>query len=184
MWNVAPSVSASVSIGGWTAAIWKTSIALHIPTRGLLAQMWHHFRKKQISEAVCVQVAHVANLVEVLGLLLLSAFSSQEHYLLHQMGFCLFLVFSLTHMKLSNQILSRMPPSKVEAKSLRAKEVIFQMSCSIILGSLYFYWRHNAYCESGMYSLFAISEYIIILLNMAYHYTSMYEFGRTSLIIA
>ena len=71
---------------------------------------------------------------------------------------------------------------------------------SIVI-SLYFYWRHNAYCEPGIYSgeetsnkiiiiflnilpVFSLCEYIVILSNMAYHATSYYDFYHVNINLA
>lgn len=49
---------------------------------------------------------------------------------------------------------------------------------------LYFYWRHNEYCENYVYSFFCISEYIIVLSNMAFHMTSgYYDFYASDLVV-
>ena len=42
--------------------------------------------------------------------------------------------------------------------------------------ALYFYWRHNEYCEPFVYSFFALSEYSIVLCNMFYHWLAGYDF--------
>ena len=34
---------------------------------------------------------------------------------------------------------------------------------------LYFYFRHNSYCEPYIYSYFCLCEYAVIVLNMLYH---------------
>ena len=70
---------------------------------------------------------------------------------------------------------------------------------SIVI-SLYFYWRHNAYCEPGIYSggssepllalmtftllVFSLCEYIVILSNMAYHATSYFDFYHVNINLA
>ena len=50
-----------------------------------------------------------------------------------------------------------------------------------IIASLYFYWRHNCYCEPGIYSIFSIFEYSVVLSNMAYHFTSYYDFYHVTI---
>ena len=57
--------------------------------------------------------------------------------------------------------------------------------------ALYCYWRHNTRCEPGvcsldistnistylgMYSVFSVFEYTVVLSNMAYHFTSYFDF--------
>ena len=34
---------------------------------------------------------------------------------------------------------------------------------------LYFYYRHNSYCEPYIYSYFCVCEYAVIIFNMLYH---------------
>ena len=46
---------------------------------------------------------------------------------------------------------------------------------------MYFFWRHNVYCEPGIYSVFSLCEYIVILSNMAYHATSYYDFYHVNI---
>lgn len=44
--------------------------------------------------------------------------------------------------------------------------------------ALCFYVRHNAYCETGMYSLFAAAEYVFVLSNMIFHFQAYYDFAQ------
>ena len=48
---------------------------------------------------------------------------------------------------------------------------------------MYFYWRHNAHCEPGMYSIFSVFEYMVVLSNMGYHFTSYYDFYQTTFVL-
>jgi len=45
-----------------------------------------------------------------------------------------------------------------------------------LIFALYFFYRHNSYCEPGMYTLFALAEYSLILFNGLFHTTIYYEF--------
>jgi hypothetical protein len=35
--------------------------------------------------------------------------------------------------------------------------------------SLYFYFRHNDFCEANIYSMYCLFEYFVVLTNIAYH---------------
>ena len=84
-------------------------------------------------------------------------------------------------------------------------QVLLMTHLLSIVISLYFYWRHNAYCEPGIYSgeetlnriiflnflniskyfsVFSLCEYIVILSNMAYHATSYYDFYHVNINLA
>ena len=52
--------------------------------------------------------------------------------------------------------------------------LIINFTC--ILAAAYCYWRHNVHCEPGMYSVFSMLEYLVVLTNMAYHFTSYFDF--------
>jgi hypothetical protein len=42
----------------------------------------------------------------------------------------------------------------------------------------YFYQRHNRYCEAYVYSMFCLSEYLAIVLNMIFHLCGPYMIWR------
>ena len=64
----------------------------------------------------------------------------------------------------------------MDRKSLRYKRKLLMTNFSCILMAMYCYWRHNMYCEPGMYSIFSVFEYTVVLSNMAYHFTSYFDF--------
>ena len=72
--------------------------------------------------------------------------------------------------------------AKIELKSQRYKKRLFLVNllCMILAG--YFFMRHNSYCEPGMYSLFALAEYIFVFTNMGFHMTAYWDFSTVSLI--
>uniref|UniRef100_A0A914KI81 CWH43-like N-terminal domain-containing protein n=1 Tax=Meloidogyne incognita TaxID=6306 RepID=A0A914KI81_MELIC len=68
-------------------------------------------------------------------------------------------------------------------RSSKIGEISFQTKAFCCIGqiislifALYFFYRHNSYCEPGMYTLFALAEYSLILFNGLFHTTIYYEF--------
>lgn len=60
--------------------------------------------------------------------------------------------------------------------------MLANMFCFVV--ALYFYYRHNTYCEPGMYTAFAFMEYLIVLSNMGFHMAAYYDFYHYQLTIA
>ena len=62
------------------------------------------------------------------------------------------------------------------------------LSCLVAGGSMstaaYLYWRHNAYCEPGVYTLFALAEYVFIAANIAFHSTLYLDFSGKRLTLS
>ena len=59
-------------------------------------------------------------------------------------------------------------------KSLDYKKTILKVNVVAIPALMYFYWRHNAYCEPYVYSIFCFIEYGIVLTNVGYHFSGYY----------
>jgi hypothetical protein len=64
-----------------------------------------------------------------------------------------------------------------ETHCQRLKMSIFIFYLISIIGSLYFYTRHNEFCEPYVYSLFSLCEYLTVLANIAYHMVIFYDFN-------
>ena len=105
-------------------------------------------------------------------------FSSRD-LILHKCKIYLFLVVSAIHMLLTFFLLTfkfSQPRSLHEEKGQSLRKRMVQANCGCVLIAMYLYYRHNRYCEPGMYSIFSIFEYGVVLTNMGYHWTSYYDF--------
>jgi hypothetical protein len=75
------------------------------------------------------------------------------------------------------------PPTHLESRSLRLKWklMIANISCAVL--SALVYARHVTKCEEGVYTLFALLEYVVVLTNMAFHWSAYYDFYDRNLVI-
>ena len=180
VWNFAPSISASISLRP-QGFIWKMCLALHSAPRLLLAKMYSHYFKSGLRGRFprLVRTAFFSNILENLFLLLLSFAPSKDEFLLHKICFCGFIATSSAYILQSYVILNSLwwaKKTEQEVLSLTLKKIVLSVNLSCIGLALYFYYRHNKYCEPGVYSLFSICEYLIVLSNMGYHLTAYYDF--------
>ena len=62
------------------------------------------------------------------------------------------------------------------SKILVLKRVLLILYLVTILACMLTYWRHVTYCEPGVYSAFAILEYVVVILNIGLHATAALDF--------
>jgi hypothetical protein len=59
--------------------------------------------------------------------------------------------------------------TKSELKSRNSKIFLLLIYIASFLTSLYFYIRHNTYCEPYIFSYFSLCEYVTVLTNITFH---------------
>lgn len=182
VFNFLPSISAAIGGHNPQRFVWRTCIALHSAPRLLVCVMYYRYYQSMLDAQhryVC-RVACCLSIVENLCLLGLSNIASVENYPAHEKMFIMFIVCSLLYMMLSCVMPGlgrRRALTHLEAKSLRVKKQLTAGSILLSLLCCYFFIRHAKYCEAGMYTLFAASEYIVVLCNMGFHMTAYWDFA-------
>ncbi|KAK2184768.1 hypothetical protein NP493_253g01002 [Ridgeia piscesae] len=183
--NYLPSISSA--IGGFTPQryIWRICIALHSWPRYFVAFVYrNYYLSYQVHEwrpvySLLANFACLLNITELSALVVLTFISSSENYSIHEASFVVFMVTSEVYM-LCSCILYKWSHmnrlfSPLERKSFRLKLSLMVFNVTCFLLAIYFFFRHNSYCESGVYTVFAFLEYMVVLSNMAFHSTIMYD---------
>ena len=122
-------------------------------------------------------------------LLGLSLVSSQEQFEVHKFCFTAFILFASLYMCITTYLFSshysgynvRSSPLghlgvQNEVKSYHYKELILKVNAVILILMVLFYWLHNSSCRPYMYTLFALTEYSVVLLNMSFHMCAYLDF--------
>ncbi|XP_023254846.1 post-GPI attachment to proteins factor 2-like isoform X2 [Seriola lalandi dorsalis] len=188
--NYLPSISAAISLVP-ERYIWRCCIGLHSAPRYLLATAYFNFYRgrfaNRLPELLLSGLALLCNLAENTGLLLLTYVSSTETYSVHKNGFIVFIASSLLHMLITCrlwQVIRRYYVNPEEVTSYRWKVRLFLFNVSCCAAAAYFFRRHNNYCETGVYTLFAFFEYLVVFSNMAFHATAVWDFGNKEVMVA
>jgi len=185
--NWIPSVSAAVASFSPERYIWRLMVSLHSAPRFILALASRNFL---LSSSLwptpfkawffwTCNILCIFQFIESGSLLLLTMVSSDENLLVHVMSFMVFTVSALLHMFSTVWLFDL--SGRRRSSILGEKSYQYKVFCSIgasisVALTIYFYIRHNKYCEPGMYSLFALSEYALIIFNAIFHSTLFYDF--------
>ncbi|KAG7282706.1 hypothetical protein CRUP_017632 [Coryphaenoides rupestris] len=188
--NYLPSISASISLVP-ERYIWRCCIGLHSAPRYLVAVVYFSSYRgrfaRRLQELLLSGVVLLCSLAENTGLLLLTYVASTESYSVHKNGFIVFIASSQLHMLFTCRlwhVIKRHCLHPEELTSYRWKIRLFMFNISCCLAAVYFFRRHNEYCEEGIYTLFALCEYMVVLSNMAFHLTAFWDFGSKEVMVA
>jgi len=179
--NYLPSVSAAIGDYLPQKYIWRVAIALHTIPRIKIAFVYFVYFTSILVKHTgnLIRLNCALNLIEIFSLFGLTFISSTENYAIHKSCFITFLLTSTIYMALSLYLLRyrrSTTPNAMESKSYRLKWRLFITTMISILGAVYYFARHNNYCEPLMYTWFALCEYSVIICNMAFHMTAYWDF--------
>ncbi|XP_077967387.1 acyltransferase PGAP2-like [Styela clava] len=176
--NYLPSISAAIDQPP-SSVVWKICIALHSAPRLLIAVI-HEMKARKLGTSRCQSIKAFFNLslntIEVFSLLILTMMSSTEYKLWHKIGFITYIASSVIYCCGSS--ICGTGDRKESKKWKRILCIIYLLSLS---SSMYFYYRHNTYCEDQVYTLFALLEYIVVISNIFFHYVASFDFHNYSI---
>ncbi|CAG5122532.1 unnamed protein product, partial [Candidula unifasciata] len=162
VWNFMPSISVATGQLAPQKYIWRILIALHATPRFLIAAGYHSMHKMMFLGNKSLQtyshlssLAYFLHVVEILALVGLSFVSSTEDYDVHKVCFAIFMLSATLHM-MSVCVLHgfgkkaiQFSLSREEKFSLKCKLILFVTNVVFFSAALYFFHRHNTYCEDG-----------------------------------
>ncbi|CEF64978.1 Post-GPI attachment to proteins factor 2 [Strongyloides ratti] len=169
VYNFLPSVSAAIATYNPEKYIWRFLIAIHITPRYIFAFANRNLLIKcplrpssrlSFFSALC-NLSCILNILEITFLLLLTTISSTDDHFLHKCSFIGFITTAMIHMYLSTWLYNHSNRRRVTnfGEKIYQKKVLSSILCTLSLSlAMYFYWRHNTYCEAGIYTLFALSD--------------------------
>lgn len=194
--NILPSISSTISKFYPQIAIWRLLIGIDSFPRYFIAYIYfnkYYLPKKDIvrhpyAYQAIIRVAFFVHIIELTSLLLLSYVSSVEIFSVHKLSFIFFLTTSfiymgltlLTHFWPMHEIQSHSNRLSIynEHKEATSKNIKIGVYIVYIVGmlmALYFYIRHNMFCEPYIYSFFSLFEYFIVFTNITYHAVIFYD---------
>lgn len=185
--NLLPSLSAAIGDFAPQKYVWRAGIGLHITPRYVIA--WGHWvlhlHALPLEHRYLAHAAFLFRTVEISCLLGASMVSSRDNYPAHGI-FCLtFLIASIFNQVLCAFILpsSQTRQGPFHEHSLRVKRrcCYVGLVCTTI-GAIAFD-RHAIHCEPYMYTAFAAAGYSVVLCNITFHSTAIYDFHGTSCIV-
>ncbi|KAJ8256470.1 hypothetical protein COCON_G00186220 [Conger conger] len=188
--NYLPSISASIGLTP-ERYIWRFCIGLHSAPRFLMAVAYFTFYHGRLTNNCLVELLSYLNLTcafsENIGLLLLTYVSSNETHSIHKKGFVVFTGSALIHMLITCLLWRAIKMYSMSHELLKSywwKKRLCVSSVILCAAASGFYWKHNKFCEPGIYTLFALCEYLMVFCNMAFHLTAFWDFGHTDVTLA
>ena len=188
--NYLPSTSAAISVPP-SSYVWRFVIILCAGQRLFLVS-FHYTLYASVSPSVAYtllcRVCFGCELLENLGLIGLTCVSSSENSPVHQNMFTVFQICSMLFMVCmcvvhNIAINSGMSASKSEHGTLKWLMLYCGANICSFFVAIFFYFRHERYCEPGVYTLFAIFEYLVVLSNIAFHYLVTSNFVERELVL-
>ncbi|XP_055531906.1 post-GPI attachment to proteins factor 2-like [Wyeomyia smithii] len=187
VYNFLPSLSAAIGNYQPQRFVWQFSVLIHALPRYAIAFLYKDFhvgllrkRRKELAYVACF-----LNITELSSLVGLTMWTSVSNYEVHKFCFSTFVIVSMLYMVVLIVINRATREGDMmtasERKSIKFKKRLFLANLLSILLAVYFFVRHNTYCEPGVYSLFALSEYVFVYSNIGFHMTAYWDFINANL---
>ncbi|XP_072938687.1 post-GPI attachment to proteins factor 2-like [Epargyreus clarus] len=179
--NVFPSISASIGNYEPQRTLWRIALYVHAPLRFFIIYLrWEYYRNVIRQNCIfIVKVAVFLNVIENLALLGVTHWTSSLNYPYHEACFETFIGTSIFYMFFTSLMLTkyrrRTTMTQLETYSVKLKWRAFLTNVSSFAFAAYFFLRHNRLCEPYVYSMFGFSEYIVVVSNMMFHMTTVYD---------
>ncbi len=181
--NFLPSISVAIDTFEPQRYIWRFCFAFNSILRYSVAylRLLRLLNRQHIALSVLYPFVQIINnfihFLELTLLLLLTYIGTNENGPMHKWSYIYFVFCSLLHMLLTILIDYFWPRTSNfrisdQEKIARARRRLkwFILHIMSFAASIYFYFRHNDFCEPYMYSIYALCEYFVVLTNIAYHY--------------
>ncbi|XP_034827280.1 post-GPI attachment to proteins factor 2-like [Maniola hyperantus] len=182
--NVFPSISASIGNYEPQRSVWRIAIYTHAPLRFFIIYLRWKYYINVISQncAFVVKLAVFLNILENLSLIGLTYWASSKNYPFHEACFKTFIGSSIFYMFFTCMMLTkyrrRTTLTQLEIYSIKLKWRAFFVNVGSFAFAAYFFLRHNRLCEPYVYSMFGFSEYIVVVSNIIFHMTTVYDLRK------
>jgi len=196
VYNFLPSISSAIGHFTPQRYVWNICIGLHSAPRMLMALGYHSVLRGLFPNSGATQkyarlarMAFWIQVIEISSLVGLSYISSTEDYEKHKVLFGAWVASSQLYMVAMCLLYGpgvdalQFGSDDQEKRSLWWKKFCFSVNITSFAIAAYCFYRHNTFCEDGVYSLFAICEVIIILTNVGFHATARLDFIKTNLLL-
>jgi len=192
VYNVIPSISAITGVTPQTY-MWRIAVAFHVGPRMVIAQVYYNYFFSQVTKSdkftnssLLINICYWLNLIEISAICGVTYISNRENYPVHEKIFILFMLSSLLYMivmiKTFNMVHQKM--NEHQRLSYTIKKILFAISIISTFTLILFFIKHRFYCHDLAFTWFALSEYVLAVSNMAFHFTIVLDFPHEQLIVA
>ncbi|XP_018327341.1 post-GPI attachment to proteins factor 2 [Agrilus planipennis] len=189
VYNFLPSVSSIIGNFYPQKNIWQFAVIFQFIPRLLVANFYLKYHQEVLYPWTfcCNILVCFLNVIENIALIILSFWTSSNSYAVHKFAFITFICVTECYMLIiwiMHKRFRRSQRNTAEVKSLKLKKRILLLNLICIILAVYFFMRHNSFCEPYVYSAFAFFEYVIVLSNMAFHMTAYLDFSDRMLLLS